>query len=533
MDGRVYLRRVADRRPGAEPERRAARGKRSDEAPWPLFADVGEAGRFETFYQRAPCGYHSLDAHGRFLSVNDTELRWLGYTRDELLGQPFSRILSPASAERFAENLPRFLAAGRIEDVEYDLIRKDGATLTVLVNATALRRPDGSFVASHSVMTDITARKQAEEALRASEERYRRLYEATPVMLHSIDAEGRLVSVSDLWLTTMGYTRDEVLGRRSTEFLTPESRVRAREVLPRFFREGFCKDVPYQLVRRDGTLIDVRLSATAEHDAEGRVTRSLAVMTDVTDQLRAQRELAEYRAHLEDLVEARTAELAAANRELESFSFSVSHDLRAPLRAILGFSQALEAGHGDALAPAGRDLLRRIQAAAVRQGQLIDDLLRLARTGRGEMRIETVDVAAIARAVGAELAAAHPNRRVELVVEDLPPARADAELLRILLENVLANAWKFTAGRDVAHVRVSAERTEEGVVYRVTDDGAGFEMARAGRLFSPFERLHAQTEFPGTGLGLAIVARIAARHGGRAWAEGAVGKGATVSFTLG
>ncbi|MFN7147381.1 MAG: sensor histidine kinase, partial [Myxococcota bacterium] len=326
---------------------------------------------------------------------------------------------------------------------------------------------------------------------------------------------------------------EEVLGRRSTEFLTPESQVLARGVLAAFFREGRCKDVPYQLVRRDGTLIDVRLSATAERDAEGRVTRSLAVMIDVTDQLRAERELAEYRAHLEELVEARTAELAAANRELEAFSFSVSHDLRAPLRAIQGFSQVLEASHGDALDPAGRDLLRRIRTAAVRQGQLIDDLLRLARTGRGEMRRETVDVAAVARSIGAELAAAYPHRKVELVVEDVPPARADAELVRILLENVLANAWKFTASREVAHVRVFAERGPEGVVYRVQDDGAGFDMARAGRLFAPFERLHSQAEFAGTGLGLAIVARIAARHGGRAWAEGAVGKGATVSFTLG
>lgn len=486
------------------------------------------------FYQHAPCGYHSLDAQGRLVSVNDTELRWLGYTRDEVVGQPFARFLAPSSVERFRKNLARFLATGHAEDLEYELVRKDGTRMTVVVNATTIRGPDGAFVASNSVVTDITARKRAEEALRASEERYRALYESAPIMLHSIDMEGRIVAVSDRWLEALGYAREEVLGRRSTEFLTPESQARAAgEVLPAFFREGRCEDVPYQLVRRDGTVRDVLLSATAERDAEGRVVRSLAVMIDVTDRLRTERELARHRAHLEELVAARTAEIEAANRELEAFSYSVSHDLRAPLRAIQGFGEALERDHAAQLDPAGREFLRRIRAAADRQAHLIDDLLRLSRAGRSEMRIETVDVTAIARSVAAEVAAANPDRVVDWVVEDVPPAPADADLVRILLENLLWNAWKYTAIRERAHVRVFAEDRPEGVVYRVRDDGAGFDMAHADKLFSPFQRLHPQREFPGTGLGLAIVARIAARHGGRAWAEGVVGGGATFSFTLG
>ncbi len=484
-------------------------------------------------YRNAPCGFHSIDATGRIVGINDTELRWLGYAREEVIGQNLQRFMSPASAARFHDNMRLFLAEGHAGDIEYDLVRKDGSTLTVLVNAIALRSPGGEYLASQSVVTDITARKRAEEALRVSEERYRHLYEATPTMLHSIDAEGRLVAVSDCWLETLGYTREEVIGRLSADFLTPESRARAQtEVLPGFFRDGYCKDVPYQVVRRDGQVLDVLLSATAELDAEGHVARSLAVMKDVTDRVRAETELVRYRAHLEALVQARTAELAAANKELEAFGYSVSHDLRAPLRAIDGFSQALEEDYAAVLPPAGRDLLHRIRAAVARQGHLIEDLYRLSRAGRGGMRLQTVDLAETARAVVAELAAREPHRVVEVDIEALPPAKADPDLVRILFENLLGNAWKFTAGRAVGHIRVFAETTPGGVVYRVRDDGAGFDMALAGRLFTPFERLHTTREFAGTGLGLAIVARIAARHGGRAWAEGAVDHGATFSFTL-
>jgi PAS domain S-box-containing protein len=488
----------------------------------------------DDLYQNAPCGYHSLDANGVFVRVNNTELGWLGYTADELIGRKcLMDLMAPESRQTFATNLARFLEDGVAHDVEYELLRKDGTVLPVLVNATAVRDAQGRVVRSRSVMVDMTDRRRAEAAVRQREERERAFYDRTPVMLHSIDAEGRLLSVSDRWLQKMGYTRAEVLGRKSTCFLTPDSaRLAETEVLPAYFRTGACADVPYQMVHKDGGLIDVLLSATAERDADGRIVRSIAVLIDVTERCRAEADLARHRAHLEELVTARTAELAAANHALEIFTATASHDLRAPLRAIGGYSRILLEDCAGALDARGRLLLERIEAASKRQAQLIEDLLRLSRVGRAAMTREKVDLSALVRDVLAELAGAEPGRAVCTEVEPDLVAEGDRALLRVLFDNLLRNAWKFTAGRSPAHISFSASSGPEGTVYQVRDDGAGFDMASKDRLFRPFERLHTQAQFEGTGIGLATVQRIVERHGGRVWAEGAVGVGATFSFTL-
>jgi light-regulated signal transduction histidine kinase (bacteriophytochrome) len=220
------------------------------------------------------------------------------------------------------------------------------------------------------------------------------------------------------------------------------------------------------------------------------------------------------------------------NRELEAFSYSVSHDLRAPLRAIDGFSQALVEDCGEQLDDSARDYLRRIRAATKRMADLIDDLLDLSRVTRREMRREPVDLSALASAIGSQLQRSEPARRVDLVVRPGLVARGDPHLLRLLLENLLGNAWKFTGGRAEARVEFGATEAHGGVAYFVRDDGVGFDMAYADKLFGAFQRLHAADEFPGTGIGLATVQRIVHRHGGRVWAESVVGGGATFYFSL-
>jgi signal transduction histidine kinase len=243
--------------------------------------------------------------------------------------------------------------------------------------------------------------------------------------------------------------------------------------------------------------------------------------------------LARVRTHLE-LARSRRAwarELEAVNKELEAFSYSVSHDLRAPLRAIDGFSQALEA-HADKLGAKGVEHLQRVRDAARRMGQLIEDLLRLSRVGRAELHRRRVDLSELGCSVLAELAKNEPERRVEQVVQDGMLAHADPNLVRVLLENLLGNAWKFTARSAHPRIELRASERDGEVVYSVRDNGAGFDMAYAGQLFRPFQRLHTEREFPGTGIGLATVQRIVHRHGGEIRAEGAVGRGATFSFTL-
>jgi DNA-binding response OmpR family regulator/two-component sensor histidine kinase len=264
-----------------------------------------------------------------------------------------------------------------------------------------------------------------------------------------------------------------------------------------------------------------------QFEDENRQMRSELFTREIeATEARAARELSESRAIL-------VAELERKNKELEAFSYSVSHDLRAPLRSIDGFSQALLQEYSEGLDTKARGYLGRVRSSARRMGELIDDLLELSRVSRADLVRGSVDLSALARSVLAELARREPERRVEVDVLDTPPAEADARLLRVALENLIGNAWKFTAKVGQARIEFRAEKAGEGqTAYQVRDNGAGFQMQYASKLFQPFQRLHAESEFSGTGIGLATVHRIVERHGGRVWTHSAPNEGATFSFTL-
>lgn len=263
-----------------------------------------------------------------------------------------------------------------------------------------------------------------------------------------------------------------------------------------------------------------------QYEDENRRIREELLRRDFdAAEARSARELAEIRAGL-------TAELERKNKELEAFSYSVSHDLRAPLRGIQGFSQALLEDSAERLAPEEKDYLNRISAAALRMSQLIDDLLDLSRVGRGELSLSTVDLSAAARAIADELGRRDPTRKVVFEIADALEVDADPRLMRVVLDNLLGNAWKFTQKTAEARIELGASSSGGPTTYFVRDNGAGFNMAYAERLFGPFQRLHSEAEFPGTGIGLATVYRIVDRHRGRIWAEGEVGRGATIFFTI-
>jgi signal transduction histidine kinase len=293
-----------------------------------------------------------------------------------------------------------------------------------------------------------------------------------------------------------------------------------------------------QTMRRVGQERDYSLRAVKRGEDElGTLVEGFNAMLDEigkgrTAIERARDELHQLNEELEQRVLDRTAQLEIANKELEAFSYSVSHDRRAPLRALDGFSRILLADYGTKLDDAGRDSLDRVRRAAQHMAMLIDDLLKLARVTRTEPNREPVNLSALAREVFETLRAQDPARQVAFVVAPMAETRGDSRLLRIALENLLGNAWKFTGGRADPRIELGTKNESDGLVYFVRDNGAGFDMAYAGKLFAPFQRLHTLEEFPGTGIGLATVQRIVHKHGGRIWAESAIGEGAAFYFTL-
>jgi light-regulated signal transduction histidine kinase (bacteriophytochrome) len=266
-------------------------------------------------------------------------------------------------------------------------------------------------------------------------------------------------------------------------------------------------------------------------------TAETSVLVDAFNDMLAQiqerdKELREAHDELEQRVRDRTAELAAANKELEAFSYSVSHDLRAPLRSIDGFSLALIEDYGTKLDDGGKDYLRRVRAASQRMSQLIDDMLNLARVTRRSMQRETVDLSSLAKSIARDLSTEEPDRQVEFSIAEGLTADADSGLMKIAMQNLIGNAWKYTSAHDRARIEFGRTDQNGHSAYFVKDDGAGFDPRYVERLFGAFQRLHAATQFPGTGIGLATVQRIIHRHGGQVWAEGGVERGATFYFTL-
>ena len=382
---------------------------------------------------------------------------------------------------------------------------------------------------------DITERKRAEDALKEKAEDLRRLTTVVSdsndaVIMHDLD--GKILAWNRGAKESYGYTEAEALGKNVREIVAEPDREAALTLIQKIKQGEIVKSFELRRLAKDGRVLDVWLTTTLLRDEIGSPVAIATTERDITERKLAEKEISELNAGLERRVIERTTQLEAANKELEAFSYSVSHDLRAPLRSIDGFSQILLEDYTDKLDAAGRDALKRVRAAAQRMAQLIDDMLKLSRVTRGEVLLETVGLSAIAHAVLDELQRTQPERQVDCVIAEGIVAKGDTQLLRAVLENLLGNAWKFTGKQGYARIEFGKTQCEGEITYFVRDNGAGFDMAFVNKLFGAFQRLHPIEEFPGTGIGLATVQRIIHRHGGRVWAEGALAQGATFYFTL-
>ncbi|MBI4517070.1 MAG: PAS domain S-box protein [Deltaproteobacteria bacterium] len=501
--------------------------------------------RFRTLIESAPDATLIANSSDHRIAFTNRHAEQLfGYAPGELLGQPVEVLVPERLRQRHlglrTDYSTRPVARPLDSGLDLYARRKDGSEFPadIMLGPVTI---DGELLVL-TIVRDITERKEAEAARRRLDERYRVLVENLSDAIFSVDLAGVVTYMSPAIARISDYRPEDIIGRPFADFVHRDDLATVAGSFRRTL-SGQVEPFEFRVLTKQAAIRFVRTSSRPQFE-EDTVVGITGTLTDVTERKQAEDEIRRLNADLEWRVAERTAQLESANKELEAFSVSVSHDLRAPLRAIDGFSRILLEDYAGALAPEARHYLERVCAAAETMEQLIEALLGLARVTRDDIRLELTDLSALAHTVAMELHRSQTERQVEFVIAPGLVANADARLLRVVLENLLGNAWKYTSKQPNARIEFGrlpvtdcspqspASSPDYELVSFVRDNGAGFDRRYADRLFAPFQRLHDRTEFEGTGIGLATVQRIIHRHGGRIWAEGAVGEGATFYFTL-
>ncbi|MFC1763558.1 PAS domain S-box protein [Planctomycetota bacterium] len=499
-----------------------------------VFPDITEQKKTEQALQESeernrriletmPDGVAIVEETGHVIYANQAFCNIYGYHIDELIGMHATQLIQPD----YRSGYDTFVKAVHADKASFTSeshdLRKDGSSFIAEIQGTAIElRGQRCMMA---VLRDVTQQRDAERRLRFTQF----TVDQAKIAVFWCHDDGRFFYVNDTACNWLQYSRAELM------------EMHVADINPEFPRAGWADHwqeikehgvVRMESVhqRKNGEVYPVEIYSNCVQ-FEGKDYK-LAFVHDISERRLAEEELANYRDHLEELVHQRTAELKAANNELESFAYSVSHDLRAPLRSMSGFSQAVAEDYGDRLDDTGRDYLQRIRRAAGNMGVLIDDLLNLSRVTRSTLKCRQVDVSHLARHVVENLQQHDPLRQVEVDIADGVHVYGDPGLLEVVLQNLLGNAWKFTAKAELPRIVFEVREEPGDQIYCVRDNGAGFDMAYADKLFGVFQRLHSASEFEGTGVGLATVQRIVQRHGGRIWAESTLGQGATFYFTL-
>ncbi|MGE0349337.1 sensor histidine kinase [Hydrogenophaga sp.] len=479
-----------------------------------------------------------IDAQSdRFIDCNDAARRIYGYrSRADVLGKTPMQVSAAVQYDGTpsSEKARHYMQQARREQsivFEWLHERPDGTRWDGEVHLMSFESE--GRVLMQFTLHDITARKRAEAALRESEVRLKEAQGLARIGNWQRDLVGNVLTWSDeIYRIYELDPAQKPAFRQILSVVHPDDRELVTTVYNESVRTRQPYDVVHRLLMKDGRIKHVRQCGFSQYEGD-RAVHSTGTVQDVTDLRTAQESLKRLNAELEHRVAERTRELSVLNRELEAFAYSVSHDLRTPLRSVDGYASLLADEFGEDLTPEGRSYVERIRKSARRMGQLITDMLRLAHLNRAELRHQPVNLSEMARLVAAELVASDPNRQVSWHIDDGMTAFADQGLMRVVLQNLLGNAWKYTAQSADAVIAFTQIPRSDGLLeFCVRDNGAGFDMAYAGQLFEPFKRLHAHHEFEGTGVGLTTVERVIERHGGWVRGEGVVGEGAAFFFTL-
>jgi PAS domain S-box-containing protein len=454
-----------------------------------------------------------------------------GYTAEEAIGQSMRMVIPPDLQHEEDDILARIAQDESVDHFETQRICRDGTRIDVSVSISPVQDSEGQVVGASAIARDITAKKRAEAALQASAQQLRQLIEQAPVSLAMFDRQMNYLAVSQRWVQEFGRGREIVPGMNHYD-VNPDLPERWKVVHQRGLAGERLDAKEDQWIMSDSREIWLRWAVHPWTNERGEIGGIVIMAEDITTQKHAEVAVLELNNQLEHRVAQRTAELKAANQELESFSYSVSHDLRAPLRAVDGFSQAVLEDYGSLLPEQGLHYLQTIRNGAQRMGTLIDDLLSFSRLSRADMSKRRIDMNVLVRTVVDDLRLETAGRKIEWHFGELPRGHGDAALLRQVWTNLISNALKYSSKREVAVIEIGARQENGEDVYFIRDNGSGFDMRYAKKLFGVFQRLHRQDEFKGTGVGLAIVQRIVHRHGGRIWADSAVEAGATFHFTL-
>jgi PAS domain S-box-containing protein len=492
--------------------------------------------KFRSVAESANEAIISADIRGDITFWNRGARSIFGYPEEEILGKPLTVLMPDRYRAAHQSGLERLHATGQSQlvgkAIELHGLRKDGKEFPLELSLATWKTEEGTFFTG--ILRDVTERKRGEEALRQSEERFRLHVEGVKdYAIYMLDTEGHVVSWNTGAERIKGYRADEIVGRHFSCFYPSEDVQSGKPQIELGVAtaEGRFEDEGWR-VRKDGSRFWANVVITALRDYTGQLRGFGKVTRDITERKHAEEQVLRLNEELKQWV----VEVENANKELEAFSYSVSHDLRAPLRAMDGFSRILLEECAPALSEQGRRYLHSVRDSAQQMGRLIDDLLNFSRLSRQPLKKQRVAPAEVVRQVLQELRPEQEGRRVQIKMGDLPACEADAALLKQVFGNLLGNALKYTRRREEALIEIGcrASGAQPGEhVYFVKDNGVGFDMRYVHKLFGVFQRLHRAEDYEGTGVGLATVQRILRRHGGRIWGEAEVNKGATFQFTLG